>query len=330
MEKEEEDKNKEGDFFFQDIVKKTKTGLTFPKDLRDNFFNNEDIDVFFHLVVPNEKDKIILKIVDKEKAEKISSKIKVAQDKLRSIKPKIKKKTTKDHKIEPRWGDYFIYDFEAKEKVKSILESAFDKFSQDPINFDDAMGRVKYALISYLSSTKTENAKLYFSVLKFLVDIIEKFNQPNLIDWLYEKVIPNIESQFLYELALLDLLEVAITSDKLEKAKTFTEDILNNIDSYSKTELYNIMNSLSQLVKHVALIDTPKIIKNLIKDKLIEYENQLENVDYKIQLIEMLEQLKYIEEAFHLAKDIQVTLPPESIKLKEIRRMVKRLEEKPL
>jgi hypothetical protein len=49
MEKEEEDKNKEGDFFFQDIVKKTKTGLTFPKDLRDNFFNNEDIDVFFQL-----------------------------------------------------------------------------------------------------------------------------------------------------------------------------------------------------------------------------------------------------------------------------------------
>ena len=71
------------------------------------------------------------------------------------------------------------------------------------------MGRVKYALVSFLSSTKTENAKLYYAVERFLIDIIKKFNQPNLIEWIFEKIIQNIESKFLYELALLDLIPMS-------------------------------------------------------------------------------------------------------------------------
>ncbi|MEJ2248772.1 MAG: hypothetical protein P8Y70_05580 [Candidatus Lokiarchaeota archaeon] len=328
---EEENKKESENPFFEDIVKKTKTGLTIPKELRELLFENDDSDVYFHLTVPMEKDKIILRILSENEVEEIKSKTKESGN----SKQKSEKRSTKNVKSDqetfgPKWGEYFVYDFEAKDKVKSILESAFDKFSQNPINFDDAMGRVKYALILYLSSTKTENAKLYFSVLKFLIDIIEYFKLPNLIDWLYEKIVPNIESQFLYELALLELIEIAVKANKLEKAKEFTQDILKNIDSYPKSELYNIMNSLNQLVRRVSSLNNPKLISDEIKKSLISYENDFENIDYKIQIIEMLEDLRYIEDAFHLAKDIQVTLPPESIKLREIRNLVKRLEEKPI
>ncbi|TFF87168.1 MAG: hypothetical protein EU549_05255, partial [Promethearchaeota archaeon] len=269
MEEKEKQENSKDEFFYEEVIKKTKTGITIPKELRDLLFENDDNEVFFHLAVPNTKDKLILRILNEEEVVILNSKVKRTKDeeeKKTSKTKSSKKKSTE--KNEPKWAEYFMYEFEAKEKVKPILESAFEKFAEEPINFDDAMGRVKYALISYLSSTKTENAKLYFSVLKFLVDIIENFNQPNLIDWLYEKVVPNIESQFLYELSLLELIEISIKFKRLEIVKTFIHDILTNIDSYTKSEMYNIMNSFSQLVKRVKSLDAPKLVGDEIKEKL--------------------------------------------------------------
>ena len=55
----EQKKKSDDENFYEDIVKKTKTGITFPKDLRDDLFE-ENQEVFFKLIVPQEKDKIIL------------------------------------------------------------------------------------------------------------------------------------------------------------------------------------------------------------------------------------------------------------------------------
>ena len=57
-----EDKKPDNEFFYQDVVKKTKTGITFPKDLRDALFD-EEREVFFKLLVPSTKDKIILEFL---------------------------------------------------------------------------------------------------------------------------------------------------------------------------------------------------------------------------------------------------------------------------
>ncbi len=187
------------------------------------------------------------------------------------------------------------------------------------------LGRVKYALVSFLSPTKTENAKLYFSVEKFLIDIIEKFNQPNLLDWIFEKIIPNVESKFLYEQALLELVEASLRFKRWEKAEIYIFYVLKNIDSYSKSEMYNIMNSFKQLVKKVKYVERSDKIDILLKEKLMEYTGGTLDVDYKIQMIEFLEDLKYIELAYKLAKDIQIDLPPESMKIEEIRKIVRRL-----
>ncbi|MGV9174064.1 MAG: hypothetical protein ACOC35_16065 [Promethearchaeia archaeon] len=321
------------DIYYQNIVKKTTTGsVTIPKDLRDEIFD-EDKDYYFRLFVPNSREKIVLEILSEEEADKLEKKFKKKKkSKNRSIKKKKKsKKSSKGSTgAQPNFNAYFMYEFDAQEKVKPILESAFDKFSQTPVNLEDAMGRVKYALISFLSSTKTENAKLYFSIVKFLVDVIEKFDQPNLIEWIYEKVVPNINSKFLFELSLLELVEVSLKSNRYEKAKIYTQEVLENIDQYPKSELYNIMNSFTQLVKKVKNAEKSKELKELIKEKLLEYEKQLDDVDYKIQIIEMLEDLKFIEIAYKLAKEVQVNLPPESIKVEDVRALVKRLHEKPI
>ncbi|MHA2008348.1 MAG: hypothetical protein ACXABO_04105 [Promethearchaeota archaeon] len=325
-----ENQHSEDKPLFEEIVKKTKTGITFPKQLRDLLFE-EEADVYFKLVVPKEKDKIVLELLSEEQAKELSEKFRASRPKAAKVSgEKRVVKSKKSTQISPSWGEYFVYDFDAKDKIIPILESAFYKFAETPINMEDAMGRVKYALVSFLTSTKTENAKLYFAVEKFLIDIIEKFNQPNLLDWVFEKIIPNIESKFLYELALLALLEVSLKFRRWDKAELYIFYVLKNIDSYSKSEMYNIMNSFKMLVKSVKWSERTDKIDLLIREKLIEYEEGLEDVDYKIQIIEFFEDLKYIELAYERAKKIQVSLPPESVKVGDIRKIVRRLHVTPI
>ncbi|MFX1376981.1 MAG: hypothetical protein ACFFA0_14340 [Promethearchaeota archaeon] len=324
-----ENQKSDDDSIFEDIVKKTKTGITFPKNLRELLFE-EDSEVFFKLSVPKEKNKIILEFITEEQAKQILEKIKVKRPKI--IRATGDKKSTKIKKSglpSPAWGEYFVYDFDAKDKVQPILESAFYKFAETPVNLEDAMGRVKYALVSFLSSTKTENAKLYYSVENFLIDIIEKFDQPNLLDWIFEKIVPNIESKFLYEQALLSLVEASLKFKRWEKAELYIFYVLKNIDSYSKSEMYNTMNSFKMLVKAVKWSERSDKIDILLKEKLMEYGDQLDT-DYQIQIIEFLEDLKYIELAYELAKKIQVNLPPESVKVEEVRKLVRRLHSTPI
>ncbi len=322
----EKDKNSKEELFFEDVVRKTKTGITFPKILREELFE-EDKDIFFRLIVPKEKDKIILEIL--------------SEDQVRELPKKLKAKITKtSHSLDVKkfkrfepitgpainWGEVFVYDFKSKDKVYPFLESAYEQFALKPPNLEDAMGRIKYALISFLSSTKTENGKLYFSIVKFLVKIIEFFNQPNLIEWMFEKVIPDIESKFLYELSLLELTEISLKTKKYEKAEIFISHILKSIDEYPKSEMFNIINSFKQIVSKIKGIERTEKIDRLIKDKLIEYEHSVKDLDYKIQIIEFLEELDLIELAYKLAKDIQVSLPADSMRIEEIRKLVRRLK----
>jgi hypothetical protein len=324
-----EDKKQDNEFFYQNVVKKTKTGITFPKDLRDTLFD-EEREVFFNLIVPSTKDKIILELLSDEEAKNITKKLSETQhDKVTKVPEKGKVKDTKE-KLVPNWSEYFVYDFKNREKVQPILESAFYKFTETPINIEDAMGRIKYALVSFLTATKTENAKLYFSIIKFLIDVIEKFNQPNLIDWIFEKIVPNVESKFLYEQALLELLEISLKTKRYEKAELFIFYVLKNIDDYPRSELYNVFNSFKQLVKKVKYIERTDKIDLLFKEKLMEYGTDVEDSDYKIQIVEFLEDLNYIELAYNLAKEIQKGLPPDSVKVEEIRKIVKRLYTTPI
>ncbi|MFW9773423.1 MAG: hypothetical protein ACFFBY_11050 [Promethearchaeota archaeon] len=319
-----ENNNQDDKNLFEDIIKKTKTGITFPKDLRESLFQ-EDKEVYFRIIVPKEKDKIILEIVEQEEVKEITQKLK--EKKPKASLENLKELPEKHLSYSPNWANYFVYDFKNLEKVKPILESAFYKFAEKPINLEDAMGRVKYALVSFLTSTKTENAKLYYSVIRFLLDIIEKFNQPNLLDWIFEKVIPNIESKFLYELALLDIIEISLKTKRWEKAELYIFYVLKNIDEYPSSEMYNIMNSFKQLVKKVKDVERSNKIDILLKEKLMEYAKNIikEDIDYKIQLIEFLEDLQYIELAYNLAKELKDSLPPESVRNDEIRKIVKRL-----
>ena len=90
------------------------------------------------------------------------------------------------------------------------------------------------------------------------------------------------------------------------------------------------MNSFKELVKKVRYVERSHKIDILLKEKLFEYAEGVNDVNYKIQIIEFLEDLKYIEIAYDLAKKIQVSLPPESMKIEEVRKLVRRLHSAPI
>ncbi|MHA1149076.1 MAG: hypothetical protein ACTSR8_12630 [Promethearchaeota archaeon] len=334
-----EEKKSSEKIFFEDVVKKTKTGVTFPKSLRDELFGDDETDIYFKLIVPERKDRIILEILSEEQAISIKGTAKKSKPKTTRTPRGLgepKRKTKKNAGPVINWGEVFIYDYDNKDKVQPILESAFIKFQETPINLEDAMGRVKYALISFLSSTSTENAKLYYSVERFLIQIIKLFSQSDIIEFIFEKIVPQVKSKFLYELALLDLVAICLEMEQFEKAHTYIFYVLKNIDEYPKSEIYNIMNSFKQLVKTIKTVERNTGIQRsenidiLLKEKLREYGEGVEEPDYKIQIVEFLEDLNYIEMAYNLAKEIQMTLPPESIKLEEVRKLVKRLHQAPI
>ncbi len=326
--------NSEKQYYYEGIVKKTKMGsITIPKEIREDLFEKE-AEVYFKLLIPLDKKKLILQVLSKEEADEFLQKSKkLKPEKILGVSKKGKKAISPSMKakLEPAWSTYFTYDFENQAKVKAILESAFYKFAENPPNLEDAMGRIKYVLVSYLTSIKTENAKLYFAVEKFLLDVVEKFNLPNLLDWIFEKMIPNIESKFLYELGLLELIECSIKFERWEKVELYIFYVLKNIDSYSASESYNIMNSFKQLIKKLKWVKRTEKIDVLLKEKLLEYGQKVfDDIDYKIQIVEFLEDLNYIELAYKLAKEIQLSLPQDSPRVELVRKLVKRLHITPI
>ena len=62
----------------------------------------------------------------------------------------------------------------------------------------------------------------------------------------------------------------------------------------------------------------------------MEYGEEIQDNDYKIQVCELLEDLNYIELAYKLAKQIQLSLSPDSLKLEEVRKLVRRLHSAPI
>jgi hypothetical protein len=90
------------------------------------------------------------------------------------------------------------------------------------------------------------------------------------------------------------------------------------------------MNSFKQLVQKVKHVERSHKIDVLLKEKLLEYGEGIEDIDYKLQIIEFLEDLNYIEMAYEMAKKIQMSLPAESMKIEEVRKLVRRLHTTPI
>ncbi|MHA1728060.1 MAG: hypothetical protein ACTSWY_04950 [Promethearchaeota archaeon] len=306
-------------------ITRSKTGFTLPKEIRDNIIPYKqdcalvvkDNKLIFYMINPEDKQK--LKLVKESR-------------KLRNLKNKKKgrQKNSIPEGPQPEWGSYFLFEFENNNKIQEVLTTAFEKFATEPPNLEEGMNIVKYSLVSFLT-TRMNNARLRQAIIFFLCDVIEKFGQPNLIDFINEKIVGEIKSKFLYQLSLNQLAFTAFKVKRYEKAQEFIELCIKDIKKYNQSEMYAIMDSFKNcVVKLTKDIDflIPQEYLLPIRNSLREYLDIMDDSDYKLQIVDLLARMQFIDEANNIAEDILKKLPEESPSRDEVKDLIKRLATK--
>ena len=313
------------------LVKKTKTGINLPKNIREqymsiNYYALVDKDGVFIFYPIYDEDITKLKLINKLKKDEKT------QDK--KEKSKRKKKSESKEGPQPEWGNYFLHEFEKQDKLKEVLEIAFDKFSENPPNIQDGMDKIKYALVTFMNQAKINDSRVRQAIAFFLLDVIDKFNLPNLIDFIKDKILPEISSKFLYQLTLIKLIYYSFKLRKFEKAKEFINIFIQDVAKYQASELWAIMDSYKKLTKEITrgvnFIIPPEYLIP-IKEELKKYFNNTQlDEDYKLQIIEMLGQLNFIDDAISIGEFLYKTLSEESPTREDLKSLIESLNKKPI
>ncbi len=304
-------------------------GVTIPKEIRDELDLDENTE--FKLTV--EEGKIILEVLNPEEALKVKDSIK-DEAKVRKAtekatgprsKPKKKKKAA-DFEA----GKYVAYEFPNKDKLLQVLEKAFGYFKEPSPDLEECVRLVEIGVKAYSTGNRIENSRLRYTIVLFICDMIQKFNLPNLIDFA-TRVVDGMESRFLYEQALSELAQT-VKNARPERTLEFIDKIIDNVNKYDETtEMYALVHSLESVIKDFVRADFSEDFLQPLKDYLLgKVDSEHMDKDYKIQVVDMLERMHFIEDALRIANDILMKMDPESPGVDEVRSIVKRLEDKPI
>ena len=306
-------------------VKRTKTGLTIPKEIRAVIPEEQ------HFAMVVKDNQIIFYYVNEEDIPKLNLAKKPAESKKKG-KGGRKKRSLKKKPVgpQPEWGNYFLFEFENQEKIQEVLSTAFLKYASNPPDLDEGMKRVKFVLTNFMANKRMNDFRVRQAVVFFICDVIVKFTQPDLIDFIIEKIQPDIKSKFLKQLCLNELIFTCFSVKRYEKAQELISEVLEAISKSS--EDYAITDSFKNLVVKITRsvnFQIPQEYTIPIKDSLVSYFDQMGDFDYKIQIVENLQRLKFIDDALILAKKMKASLP-EDTSPETINEMIKSLNEKSL
>ena len=256
---------------------------------------------------------------------------------------------------QPELIKYIPFQIDNQDKILSILESTFYLLTDDSPKIDEGIDRIRYIIINYTSGVARNDDRLKNTVILFISDIIEKIPNQNLNDLIIfakESIVSNIKSKFLREQGLITLFVTSIRAN-FEDAGSFLKEILQGISEY--TEPYAILQGFKGLVRSISkseLIISENLIF-LIRDEIQKFifgyekpkkeiseeeemdvteektpENEIEqlNTDHSIQLIELLEEMHLIEDAFSLTENLLRNISPEDIRIDAVRQTLSRLK----
>ncbi len=259
-----------------EVVKiKKNGGITIPKLVRQSFpedasfaFWREGTRLFLHYVTEEEVPQLNI-------PEKVSKKKPKKQEFNEDGTPKKRRRSKKSSGPQPDLTKYFPFPFENQDKVAQIFETTFYKLAQDIPNIEEAISRMRYALINYTTGRNTNDGKLFNSVVNFIADAIGKMPNPEFIElilFIQEKITPNIKSTFLKEQSMIllfssiiqlikfsenDLSLNPVKAEKVtpilarlkEEASAVLSEILSGIQVY--TEYYAIMQGFKLLINNL-------------------------------------------------------------------------------
>jgi hypothetical protein len=306
------------------LLKRNKTGFTIPKEIRDKLHPQQNYaltfeghELSFHMI--NEEDIPKLRLARKKVVPKPKGK--------RGRRGKKKKEGP-----EPDFPRYFHFELEEQNKIQDALESAFYKFAETPPAVGEAMNIVIYILTSFIKNHRMNDSRLRQTIIFFLCHMVEQFNQPQLIDFCQREIIDEIESAYLHQICLNQLAYTSFIMKKPEKADEFITKCIEIINKYDVGEMYAIMDSFKHLIHTLTPIQGKQISKEdlgHVKASLDEYVDKLEDIDYQIQFLELLERMGFREEAYDKTKYFMDKIDPENPaatasmdQFKEIRRRI--------
>ncbi len=325
-----------------EIIKMKKSGgITIPKKIRESLRENDEEVVLFAFW--QDDNKLIFQQVKEYEVPDLTL-VQSEKKKADPSKPRKKRSSKKKSKTsgpEPELAKYFPFQIENQDKIANALESTFYKLIEIPPKIEEAIERIKYVVLNYSTGSNTNDARLKNTIIFFIADVIEKNKDPSLKDVLVyakENLISNIRSKYLKEQSLIILSVAAIGLEANEIAFELISNILRGIQLY--TEPYAIMQGFkgtvkaltrSQLAINERIVEALQIaIINFIKgfncpgkledDPPITHSKA--STDNALQLIELLQDLHLIEEAFVLAKELLAELPQEDIYIEQVRQKI--------
>ncbi len=302
------------------LLKRNKTGFTLPKELRDKLHPQQN----YALVL--EGHELAFYMINEEDIPKLRLVRKKAEPKLKGKRGKRGKK--KKEGPEPDFPRYFHFELEDQGQIQDALESAFYKFAANPPAVGEAMNIVIYVLTSFIKNHRMNDSRLRQTVIFFLCHIVEQFKQPQLIDFCQREIIDEIKSAYLYQICLNQLAYTSFIMDKPEKADEFITLCVEVINRYDVGEMYAIMDSFKHLIHTLTPIQGKNIEKEKlghVKESLIAYVDKLEDFDYQVQYIEMLERMNFIEEAYNTAQLFLDKLDEESTLRDSFKEIMRRI-----
>ncbi len=306
------------------VIGLSKAGsLTVPKDVRDVLKLDPGKKFKFTW---DRANKLLFEIVPDNEIIEIEQRIEAEKEKKAK---KTETKKTKKAKVagpELEFGKYLGYEFDGSAKLQPILEKSFEEFRKEPPNIEEGLKYVKYAIISLTGENNIINSKLRFTLVNFTCDVVEKFNQPFLLDYIEQNIIKDIKSKFLFEQSLV---QIAVTSSRKrpEKVPTLVQMILKKIDEYPPVEIYNVINSFELLSKRMTEAKFSPEITKTVREKIMEKVPLMTDRDYKMQAIRQLARLRYFEDAIKICKDILAAAGENESGLSEVQDLLKEVED---
>ena len=306
------------------VIGLSKAGsLTVPKEVRDALKLDPGKKFKFTW---DRANKLLFEIVPDNEIIEIEQQIEAEKEK--KAKKTEAKKPKKGKAIGPEFefGKYLGYEFDGSAKLQPILEKSFDQFRLEPPNIEEGLKYVKFAIISLTGENNIVNSKLRFTLVNFLCDVVEKFNQPFLLDYTAQNVLKDIKSKFLFEQSLV---QIAVTSfrKRPEKVPALIQMILKNIDDYPAVEIYNVINSFELLSKRMSEAKFAPEITKCLRDKIMDKIPLMSDRDYKMQAIRQLSRLRYFEDAIKVCKDIIAGVTENESGIGEVQELLKEVED---
>ncbi len=306
------------------VIPLSKAGsLTVPKEVRDVLKTDPGKKFKFTW---DRSNKLLFEIVPDNEIIEIEQRIEAEKQKKAKKTESKKPKKAKVAGPELEFGRYLGYEFDGSAKLQPILEKSFDEFRKETPNIEEGLKYVKFAIISLTGENNIVNSKLRYTLVNYLCDVVEKFNQPFLLDYIEQNILKDIKSKFLFEQSLV---QIAVTSSRKrpEKLKALVETILKKIDDYPPVEIYNIINSFELLSKRMMEAKfSPELTKS-VRDKIMEKIPLMTDRDYKMQAIRQLSRLRYFEDATKVCKDILATAGENESGLQEVQDLLKEVED---